>query len=200
MRLYVFGPFLQKASVKVTLGYIFSMVGHPLPVKNPRVFEWQIEHGKWVWHFDPALIAATPMGGSFAPGSAAANAGKAPPKISDESMAEQAHQIVKQSGLDRSEVTLMTDKASSEQVTFHNGYAGFVRVVLDSGEKVAGFHAELDKTDLKAGENAVLKLFYEPAGEVSNSSVTVRLVIEPFNQVLPVTVKLASPSKQVEGH
>src|ERR1700722_18375686 len=58
----------KKASVRVTLGYVFAIVGHPLPVKNARVFEWKIEDGKWVWHFNPALIAATPMGGSFVPG------------------------------------------------------------------------------------------------------------------------------------
>src|ERR1041385_3565406 len=77
-----------------------------------------------------------------------------------------------------------------DEVIFHNGAQGSVRVVLDPVAQLPGFSAVLDKADLNANENAVLKLRYEPPDTDSRPQpATVRLKVEPFNQQFAITVK-----------
>jgi len=68
--------------------------------------------------------------------------------------------------------------------------------VLQAESSVPGLKAELDKSDLNAGENAVLKMRYEPAGKTPQNPVMLRLTVEPFHQVFTITVKFAAPSKE----
>jgi len=191
-----------KADVKITAEYNVSIQGRPLPVTNPAILKWQIENEKWFWHYDPKSIADTPMGWSDW-SAAKMNSGQdAPPKLTDEALAQRAHEILTQSGIDKSEVTLATDKASSDQVVYHNALPGSVRVFVEAGAKLEGFHAELDKTDVGAGANVVLKLTYDPAadssGKAAGSLVHLQLRIEPFDRVFPIDVRF-SGAKQEPG-
>ena len=185
-----------KATVTATVEHVWAFQGQRIQVKTPQVTTWVLEKGKWAWHYDPETMAETPMGHS-APSTAAAdpNAPAARPDLSPGAIAAKARQILKGSSVDKSEITLATDKASSDQVVFHNGYPGSVQIVLDPGAKLNGFHAELDKSSVNGGEDAVVKITYEPATPEEKAPVSLRLTVLPFNQEFGITVKFAPPHK-----
>ncbi len=173
-------------------------------IKMPTT--WKIENGKWCWyeHDRPAWITAmgpsdrdklkpqTPaVGSSSAPGSAQ--------DLSPQAMAARANQILQQSSVDKSELTLPLDKPSTERVVFHNGQQGSIKLALADGAKPAGLAAELDKTDVNANENAVVTIRYQPAADLAAGAVpanfTLRLMMEPFSVQFPITVKFGTPVK-----
>jgi len=204
-----------KASVNLDCEQVMEKAqfnGVVIPV--PMTTLWKIEDGKWMWYRDPNTVdpnAAnlTPMGPSdrskINPGGTDEQiAARLQELTSPDSIAKRGLQIVGESGIDKPEVTLAMDKPSSAGVTFHNGHAGYVKLVLNSGEKVAGFSATLDRVDVGANENAVLKLTYEPpagGGSAHPSAaqglpqvVTVKLSVMPFNQTFMIRVNFASPA------
>ena len=165
-------------------------------VTVPMNTNWKIEDGKWMWYHVEAKSAwITPMGASdlstLKPNAAAPKR----PDLSAGAMQAAAAQIMKQTSVDKNEVTLALDRASSDQVALHNGANGYVQVELSGGESIPGFSATLDKAQLGPNEDAVLKLHYEPAGKAAPSPTMLRLVVQPFNQVFPVAVKFGAPAK-----
>jgi hypothetical protein len=172
-------------------------------VAVPMKTTWKIENGKWVWYDVSKPENITPMGKSDvdrlrekstpAAGTSAPQAGLSPAEI-----ASRAAQILQQSSIDRSELVLQLDRPSSEKVVFHNGQAGSIKLVLDPGSKPVGCTVELDKTDLAAGENATVKIRFDPpagSASVQPSNFTIRLTMEPFSRVFPINVKFAAPAK-----
>jgi hypothetical protein len=204
-----------KASVDLECQQVMERVqfnGVVIPV--PMTTLWKIEDGKWMWYRDPNIVNLTPMGPSDL---SKINAGATDEQIaarlkaltSPESILKQGLQIVGQSGLDKQEVTLAMDKPSSAEVTFHNGQSGYIKLALDPGEKIPGFSATLDKVDVGANENAVLKLSYDPSANDAASggrgalpsspqamlqAKAVRLFVQPFNQTFSVTVHFGAPA------
>ncbi len=198
-----------KASVDLETSQKMQRVefrGIVVPV--PMTTLWKVEKGVWVWYRDPNNAEVTPMGlsdlGKAREGSDDDRARAALKRMTDpEALRKQAEEIMrpKQSGIDRPDVTLASDKASSAQVGFHNGWPGAIKLVLDPGTALAGFTATLDKTDVGMNQDAVLKVTYSPAAngaELSRlpQSMIVRLFVEPFNLVYPVTVRFAAPTAQ----
>jgi hypothetical protein len=186
-----------KAEVQATVEHTWTFQGQTMPVKSAMVTTWVLEGGKWYWHYDPSIEASTPMGRSdpntLKPDPKAATASAT--NLTPEALAAKARQILGQSKLDKTEVVFATDKASSDQVVFHNGYPGSVRVVVNSGTSLPGFHVQMDKAEVAAGEDAVVRLSYEPADPGPKPSVDVRLTIEPFSQVFNVAVKFGVPAQ-----
>ena len=184
-----------KATVQAMVEHTWAIQGQKINVKTPQVTTWVVENGKWVWHYDPQAIAETPMGRSAPP---KADSGTASPpslkELTQEQIDKRAKEILRGSSVDKEQVTLATDKASSDQIVFHNGYPGSVKVYLDPGVKLNGFHAELEKSDLNMGEDAVVKVSYEPASPGDKPPVMLRLTVLPFNQVFGITVKFAPPA------
>lgn len=172
----------------------------------PMTTLWKIEDGKWVWYRDPDDKQLTPMGLSdldkIRPNGQTTEeqlAQRLHELTTPEEMAKRAGKIFGQTTIDKQEVTLALDKPSTAVVTFHNGQPGFVKLDLNAGEKIAGFTATLDKVDVGANENAVLKLSYEPpaggsAALSTTQAVEVRLFVQPFNQLLAVKVKFGAPA------
>jgi len=168
--------------------------GTVVPV--PMTTAWKIEEGKWVWYRGAADPHVTPMGESeiskIMPGD------KVAPQdlskiLTPEQLERMKTNILRQAGIDKTEVTLATDKPSSAVVTFHNGQSGTVKVMIAGGRSLAGFTSSLDKTDVGPNEDAVLKLTYDPqAGATPPPQATVRLVVEPFSQILDVGIKFAA--------
>jgi hypothetical protein len=165
-------------------------------VTVPMNTSWKLEGGKWMYHEEPRQLLI-PMGpsaiGANAPASKPSSDGQKLPNVSPEAIAAAARNILQQSSVDKSEVLLSTDKASTDQVVFHNGFQGGVKVALESMPNVAGLHAEVEKADVNAGQNTMVKIRYEPAGKIPDAPVVLRLLVEPFHQVFTITVKFAPP-------
>lgn len=161
---------------------------------------WKVENGKWVWYRDPATEWVTPMGppSKEPPPKPDANTAAKAPKVTPESVAAAAQQILQPKGsLDKNEVVLTADTEFSGQVVFHNGYPGSVKLALDAGEarKIPGLSVELNKETVNAGESAILKVHYEPSGAEHPSDVGLRILLEPFHQAYAVSVKFAASAK-----
>ena len=199
-----------KASVDLECQQVMERAqfnGVVIPV--PMTTLWKIEDGKWMWYRDPNNASLTPMGNSdmskISAGATDEQIAERLKRLTDPaSIAQKGLQIVGQSGIDKHEVTLALDKPSSAEVTFHNGQSGYIKLALDSGEKIAGFSATLDKVDVGANQDAVLKLSYDPpaGGQRARASSPqtmlqareVRLFVQPFNQTFSVTVHFGAPA------
>ena len=164
----------------------------PTLVTTPMPTRWKIENGKWVWYYNPNDEWLTPMGPSDR--SAIATPVPAPiPRFDPSQIGNAARAIMQQSSIDKNVVTLAPDKPSSEQVVFHNGQPGQVKLVLQPLPAIAGFSAVFEKSDLNANENTVLKIHYEPGDKqpAPPAEVDIRFYIVPLNQPFGVKVKFA---------
>jgi hypothetical protein len=183
-----------KASVSLTCQESMRM-SPQMPetvVPVPMTTEWKIENGKWVWYYIADDAQMTPMGRSDLDAVKKHQNDTQLPNVSPQEMAKQAQSIMKRSGVDKTEIVLPLDKISSDQVVFHNKQGGSIRLGYDAGAKPAGMTVTLDKTDLRDGEDAILKIAYEPSTGAVPQPFTVRVFMQPFNQTFPITVRFAA--------
>lgn len=172
--------------------YDFPEVVVPVPIHTT----WKIENGKWMWYDNSRPNQFMPFGPSdLAVVQKPAGADGAP-DLSAAKMQERTNAILQQQqqgGLDKSELVLPLDKTSSEQIVFHNAQPGEVKIYLNDTGKVAGFKAELDKSTIGAGQNAVIKIHFDPKdAPASPAAFTLRVVMEPFNHEFPIAIKFAA--------
>jgi hypothetical protein len=191
-------PGFTKATVTLDVKreWTFSVQAARIPptiAEVPMVTIWKLEKGKWVWSNEPRPNQpVTPMGPSDVqlihrqPDGTVAGL---PPQITDEILNAAKQKILGQSTIDKREITLSASQASSDKVTFHNGQQGSIRLELSSAP-VAGLTVQLDKTDLNAGDDAALRISYDPrSGQAAaGKSALIRLMVVPFNQIYDVTV------------
>jgi hypothetical protein len=191
-------PGFTKATVTLNVKreWTFSVQAARIPptiVEVPMVTIWKLEKGKWSWSNETRPDQpVTPMGPSDVqlihrqPDGTVAGL---PPQITDEVLSAAKQKILGQNSIDKREVTLSANQASSDKVTFHNGQQGSIRLELSSAP-VAGLTVQLDKTDLNAGDDAALRISYDPrSGQAAaGKSALIRLLVVPFNQIYDVTV------------
>jgi hypothetical protein len=185
------------ATAEVTVGAerIWSMAGQSLVVNLPFVTSWKIERGKWVYHHDPAGDLATPMGGTRPAANDPSSAPAGIPKdLSDTALLAVGKSILGQSRVDKSDVTLATDRVSESQVVFHNGMPGPVQLTVRTSAEIPGLSAKLEKAQVNGSGDATLVLRYEPpSAPAALLRTTVQLAVAPTGQVFDIVVKLASP-------
>jgi len=160
-------------------------------ITQPMSTTWKIENGKWFWYRDAnAEQNLTPMGPSDPKSIGPPGGGIVPRDFSQAEMNKRALEVLKQSSISKSEVTLSANH-SSDEVVFHNGQPGSVLLSLENGAKVPGFSAVLAKTNVNAGEDVAVKIRFE-GKEMPPNPVTIRVMVAPFNQAFPVTVKFVT--------
>jgi hypothetical protein len=169
-------------------------------VDVPMTTSWKLENGKWVWSSEPPKDAwVTPVGPSDVPllkKNADGSIGGLPPTLTQDTIAAAAQKILQQAGVDKREITLAANKASSEKVVFHNGAQGAVHLELHASE-LPGLSAKLDKADVNFGEDATLLVSYEPPSDAAAvpNAASVYLVSIPFDQRYDVKINFAAPTK-----
>jgi hypothetical protein len=158
----------------------------------PMVTDWKIENGKWVWYYDIKERWLTPMGPSNIepPKQNADGTIDLPKNLSQEIIAARARAILGQSAIDKSEVRLDSQGATG-QVTFTNSMQGPVEVSLVGVPQIPGFSAKLDRTEVPAGDRAVVSLSYD--SNASHAPFTIQLMTQPFNQAYGIRVMLGKP-------
>src|SRR5262249_6787136 len=112
-----------------------------------------------------------------------------PKDLGDKTLATAAQGIMKQTSLDKSSITLASNKVSEEKIVFHNGMSGSVEVSLLGVPDVPGLTARLDKAGVRANQAATLVVRYEP-GEKPGvlAPVSIQLLVEPTEQLFPVSI------------
>jgi hypothetical protein len=194
-----YDPGFTKATVTLDVKreWQFTVRAAPVIADVSMVTIWRLEKGNWVWSNEPRPDQpVTPMGPSDIELIQRQKDGTVtglPPKITDEVLNAAKQKILDPSnigGIDKREITLSASQASSDKVVFHNGPMGAIRLEL-SPAPIPGLTAQLDKTDLNAGDNAALQISYDPrSGQATaGKSASIRLTVVPFNQIYDVAVK-----------
>jgi hypothetical protein len=115
-----------------------------------------------------------------------------------EALMAQKNTILQQAGLDKSETTLTYGVAAKDQFTFKNGFNGDIMIELLGAPEVPGLKVTLDKRMLRAHENAVVSVQYDPPAEAANLDWTTRtysvdVMLQPFNQSYTMKLKVQAP-------
>jgi len=185
-----------RATVNLTVKHLWRVQSQEAIAVVPMSTTWKIENDKWVWYHEvqPGTFV-TPMGPSdveMVMRKPDGTISGLPKEITPEAVSAAAQKILQQSSVDKSQVTLPSDKPSSEHVIFHNGAQGSVGLELTGVPKIPGFSAKLDKAGLNFGEDAVLQIDYQPASDQDEDAVpppaTLFLTVAPFNQRFQVQV------------
>ena len=155
------------------------------PMKVPFMSWWKVENGQWCWYVDPDASRMTPFG-KMTPGpskSEGAAAGGPP----DMSKTPDILSLWKQVQADKQSVQLKANEASSDRVTISSQLAGSVSLQLQA-PNIPGLAVKLDRTQLKAGEKAVLSFDFQPGEGAPRSPVVVNVSVQPINSVVSVRV------------
>jgi len=192
-----------KAEVVLTVKQIWHLKAEGFlqdtAVETPMATTWKIENGKWVFYKGPPPENGwvTPMGpsqGFRKPDGAVA----IPKKLDDATINAEAERLLHQTTVDRNQVTIVTDKPSSEKVVFHNGAEGYVSITVGVPNVLPpGFSAKLDKQEVGAGQDAILEIRYDPVADkpAPVGFLSIAVDVAPFNQRYPIQINFSAPPK-----
>jgi len=152
------------------------------PMKVPGSSQWKIENGEWCWYVDPDVLATTPFGKMKASDPAKSSGG-----LPDLSSAPTPAQLAKQVKADKLMATLNALTASSDKITIHNAMSGQVRIELRHAD-VRGLEIKADRTEIPAGEDAVLNFHYHPGAGHPPHTLHLEVAVEPLNTLLRMIV------------
>jgi hypothetical protein len=173
-----------------------------VPITVQMSSTWKIEDGQWVWYYRANEPWITPMGASNAELiSRKVDGTVTVPKVINQDTADAAAtSILQQSKVDKHSVTLLSDKASSDKVVFHNAINGQVTAELIDVPSVPGLSIKLNKTSLNFDEEAVADISYNPPDDQDPDfqmpSRVFGLSVHPFEQVFVIEINFRPAAKQ----
>ena len=154
--------------------------GKPMKVPGPTF--WKIENGQWCWYVDLAVINNTPWGKMNTSGSPSSSG--ALPDLNNGPTPEALGKLVK---ADKQTASLRATASSSDQIKIHNGMQGSIRIELRPRASVRGLEITADRTEIPAGEDAIVSFKYVKAG-FPPRTLNVDVAVEPTNQVIQCLV------------
>ena len=149
-------------------------------MKVPGPTFWKVENGQWCWYIDPDIVNTTPFGKFTTSGPASGSDSKTLPSV------EGLAKLVKP---DKQIASLSATASSSDQIKIHNAMPGSVRIELRPHHQVLGLEIKADRTEIPAGEDAVITFKYEKPGGYPPRTVNVDVAVEPTNQLIQMLVK-----------
>ncbi len=176
-----------KAKATVVCQTILPMIGFAdKPVAVPLPSLWKVVDGEWYWYVDPDAGRISPFGKMKSGDGAGSDPGallRKGPTVPSLWQQVQADQRI---------ITLNPKRNSTGQVTITNQMPGSVTLGLEFPQ-VPGLELKLDRAELKAGQSAILSARSEagirlPQAVAPNSAITIRVVVQPTNQTIPVQV------------
>ncbi len=177
-----------KARVVTTCDSDFMAGPRPIPVKMPLTTLWKLVNGEWFWYALPrGESIATPFGRMAAGKGEGGSA-----SFVNRSPAEAAAEILKQVKVDRNEVKLSSYEPASAEVIVTNQMPGSINLSLDYAG-FAGFKVALDRKSIGSGETARIRLECKPENKAAKPTLTVKLLVEPTGQTIPIRVTFAVP-------
>jgi len=174
-----------KAAVTVRTERQLGIAAIPtMKMYNQETSDWKIENGLWCWTVDQNVIK-TPFGDMRrtipVPAGQASGAAPRPPMPS---VADMTRSVA----ADKSEVELGERK--TDQVVLRNAMPGPITLSLDT-PPTPGLEVKLDRSAVAPNGTALVLLTYDPAADgARQGTVTVNVVVQPTQQVIPIQVKL----------
>jgi hypothetical protein len=163
----------------------------PIPVKMPVTTYWKVVDGKWFWYLPPGpKTYATPFG-TMKPGPDDPAGASVPSGPGQAPSLAQLSQLV---SVDKTVVSLSATSPSAV-VVLSNKMPGKVVAAIE-GALPDGLEAKLDRPELKTGETAKLTVKLVDAAKIASTSYTLRLRVDPLNQILAIKVNITLPAKK----
>jgi len=149
----------------------------PIEITVTQSDTWKIVNGKWMWYFTPGGNPLQELTGLPLP--------KDP---NPAAVAAAASKITAATSLDKQSLTFTRGSAATEQVVFHNGNRGPVKVIADVIGNPQEFAVEPLTAAIAADQDLTVKISYTPVeGPIVRAKI--RLTVEPFQRefLIPVT-------------
>jgi len=185
-----------KAVVLAVCGTEMTIPGQqsPLPVKMPVNQYWKIVDGKWFWYLPPAPASYDTPFGKMKPGADNPPGAAGQQSPSGFGQGPSLAQLGQLAAIDKTEVSLSPGNPSAV-ATLINRLPGKATVHIE-GDVPEGLDAKLDRTDLNGGESAKLTVKLVDATKLTTPPYTVRLRVDPLNQLFAVKVFTPPPNKK----
>jgi hypothetical protein len=155
------------------------------PMKVPFMTWWKVIDGQWYWYVEPQDGSMTPFG-KMKTGPPTKDGG-VPVPPPDVTKAVDIRALQKRVVADRRIVQLKGTEVSSDQVTISNQFTGTVTLQMQEIE-FPGLTMKLDRTELKAGEKAVLSFHFEPDQNVPRHPLLASVMVQPINSAITIRV------------
>ncbi len=168
--------------------------GNKSKVKMPANSLWKVIDGQWYWYVLPITELKTPFGimhYNSSDGTEQKAAEPVAPIPGDPQIL--AQRILQSVQTDKTELTLSSYQPATAEVVIKNGMQGPISIRADIDGKFEGMTFSFNKTELKAGETAILKISYAPKDRVPKPTLTARVYVDPTNQVIPIQLYFALP-------
>ena len=200
----IYADNFSKATVRATTLRRTLVEGHEFDIPGLTADVWKLEGGAWLWYHDPNQDPAVPFfpglssgaGAAAAPGTVDPNF--LPKDTSLEAVAAAAANLTQPTSFSKSGARFVAGKAGSEEVVFHNGNRGQIKVYARVRDKVPGITVEPAESFVNALADLTFKVSYAP-GQKTPEENMVLFEVQPFGSVytFPVTVApAAGPSGQ----
>lgn len=179
-----------KATVVVAVDSDFFLPGFgKTPVTIPLTSTWKYDKGQWWWYVKPPGKEGvkTPFG-AMKPGPAREKAAVYD-RLQHMPTREEIAAKVKVS---KTRVQLSSVEPGKDEVEVFNGMPGPISLRLQFNG-FAGFEAKLEKRDLTGGEKTKIILRCNPKNRRPKQTLTVKLIVEPINYVIPIRVEFSLP-------
>ena len=152
----------------------------PIEITVTQTDTWKIVNGKWMWYNAPAPNPLQELTGQGIPKDA-----------NPAALAAAASKITAATSVDKPALTFTLGSAGMEQVVFHNGNRGAVKLVADVIGNGAEFQVEPVTALVSADQDAKVKITYAPEKNLTMRT-QVRLTVEPFQQQILIPITFAS--------
>lgn len=195
-----YGPDLSTATVKSTMQRQTMLAGHMVDVPQLLVYRWRLEKGEWVWYHDPSKdVTPTIIGGLGVAPAGETTESPIPKDLSDKRAREVATAIIApRAAIDKKFVAFVLGKDGSEEVTFHNGNNGQVRVLAEVRGVADIITVEPNDRLVDPQADVQFKIIYKSRPE-SSIRGGVLFNIEPFGSVYVLPVRLARERQPKPG-
>lgn len=165
-----------------------------LVMKQPLISYWKIENGQWNWYRFREKYVDTPFGRAVVPDENDVELRRKVATFKKVSPEELMNRVK----LTGSAVALSSFQAGSGSVSVFNDMPGQVNVEVNV-PPMEGLKATVDKKVLKNGETAKILFEYTPPNTNPKSTIIANVVVQPLNQVFPITLTFGNPRPTKDG-
>jgi hypothetical protein len=187
-----YGPDLSTATVRSTMKRQMTVAGHPVEVPQVQFYDWKLEKGEWVWYHDPSKDTTKSIFGPLPVDPVQATGAPPIPKDLSEKLEKEVATaiIAPRAAIDKKLVSFVLGKDGTEQVTFHNGNNGQVRVLAEVRGVRDTITVEPNDVMVNPQGDVPFKITYKSHPE-SAVQGGVLFTIEPFGSIYVLPVRLA---------
>jgi hypothetical protein len=200
----VYSDKFTRATVRSTVVRKTNVMGGP-PIDIPSVVSdtWKLDRGKWMWYHDPKQDPVAPLLGLFGgavgnqsaakAGAELAGKGVLPKDTSPQAVAAAAAALTPRAALDRTSLTFVTGTEATEEISFHNGNRGQIKVSVYP-EGTDAITVEPVSSFINALADLKVKVHYSGAEQRANGFLIFE--VQPFGSQYRVPLNFVRPAAQ----